>query len=242
MFRKEEAAVTDWSEDTVHMCANRQAEILDHGSRLVRPGGRLVYSTCTFAPEENEETVLAFLERSGEFVLEDVEAPWFQKVGTGMFRLWPHKLLGEGHFVAVMRKMGNEECPESSEKGEKLPKEWEEFAREMGISLPAGKAIFFGQTLYWAPSGMPELRGIKVLRPGLELGESRKGRFLPAHALALWLNEGKNTISFPADSKEITAYLHGETLPGSVKGWCVVQVDGFSIGWGKGDGTIIKNH
>jgi NOL1/NOP2/fmu family ribosome biogenesis protein len=138
--------------------------------------------------------------------------------------------------------MGNEECPESSEKGEKLPKEWEEFAREMGISLPAGKAIFFGQTLYWAPSGMPELRGIKVLRPGLELGESRKGRFLPAHALALWLNEGKNTISFPADSKEIAAYLHGETLPGSVKGWCVVQVDGFSIGWGKGDGTIIKNH
>ena len=242
MFRKEEAAVTDWSEETVRMCAQRQSHILDVAGDLVRPGGRLVYSTCTFAPEENEETVLAFLERSGEFVLEDVEAPWFQKVGTGMFRLWPHKLLGEGHFVAVMRKMGNEECAESSEKGEKLPKEWEEFAREMGISLPAGKAVFFGQTLYWAPSGMPELRGIKVLRPGLELGESRKGRFLPAHALALWLNEGKNTISFPADSKEITAYLHGETVPGNVKGWCVVQVDGFSIGWGKGDGTIIKNH
>jgi len=242
MFRKEEAAVTDWSEETVHMCAQRQGHILDAAGALVRPGGRLVYSTCTFAPEENEETVQAFLTRNGEFALEDVEAPWFSKVGTGMFRLWPHKLLGEGHFVAVLRKKGAEVLPEVKAKGEPLPKEWEAFAREMGISLPAGKAVFFGETIYWAPVETPALRGWKVLRPGLELGEVRKGRFLPAHALALWLKNGKNTQSYPADSKEIAAYLHGETLPSEKKGWCLVQADGYTIGWGKGDGTVLKNH
>ena len=136
MFRKEEAAVTDWSEETVEMCARRQREILRSGAKLLRSGGRLVYSTCTFAPAENEETVAAFLEEHPDFALEQVEAPWFTPAGGGMFRLWPHKLLGEGHFVAVLRKSGEEEpwgevCP-----GEKLPKEWLSFAKELDISLP----------------------------------------------------------------------------------------------------------
>ena len=242
MFRKEEAAVTDWSEETVTMCAQRQGHILDAAGELVRPGGRLVYSTCTFAPEENEETVLAFLSRNGDFTLEDVDAPWFEKVGTGMFRLWPHKLKGEGHFVAVLRKTAGDEGNVLEEKGRNLPTEWNEFAREAGISLPKGKAIAFGETVYWAPCEMPSIRGIKVLRPGLELGEARKGRFLPAHALALWLKDGKNTQSYDADSEEMAAYLHGETVPSEKVGWCLVQADGYTIGWGKGDGRILKNH
>ena len=242
MFRKEEAAVTDWSEETVKMCAARQREILRSAAELVRPGGRLVYSTCTFAPEENEETVAAFLAEHPDFTAEDVEAPWFSKVGTGMFRLWPHKLLGEGHFVAVLRKSGEGETPEARLKGEKLPKEWEAFAREMGISLPAGKAVCFGETVYWAPPEMPDLRGVRVLRPGLELGESRKGRFVPAHALALWLKDGKNVQSYPADSKEMADYIHGDVVPSGITGWCLVQADGYSIGWGKGDGNVLKNH
>ena len=104
MFRKEEAAVTDWSVETVQMCARRQAEILSSGAELVKPGGRLVYSTCTFAPEENEETIAAFLESHPEFSLEKVDAPWFTPAGEGQFRLWPHKLLGEGHFAAKLVK------------------------------------------------------------------------------------------------------------------------------------------
>ena len=242
MFRKEEAAVTDWSEETVEMCARRQAEILDAGARLLRPGGRLVYSTCTFAPAENEETVAAFLQGNPEFVLEDIQAPWFTQVGTGQFRLWPHKLLGEGHFAAVLRKQGDapaegEACP-----GEKLPKEWLDFAKEWDVPLPEGKAVLFGSNLFWAPKELPPLRGLKVLRPGLELGEVKKGRFEPAHALALWLKTWKNTVSFGAESSQIKAYMHGEVVPGTVKGWCLVQVDGYSIGWGKGDGNQIKNH
>ena len=242
MFRKEEAAVTDWSQETVEMCARRQADILDAGAQLLRCGGRLVYSTCTFAPEENEMAIEGFLQRHPDFELEDVQAPWFVQVGVGQFRLWPHKLLGEGHFAAVLRKRGEQEPSGAPGAAEKLPKQWLDFAKTLGIDLPEGKAVSFGTTLYWAPAQMPDLKGIKVLRPGLELGEVKKDRFEPAHALALWLKACKNSISFPADSNQIRAYMHGDVVAAQVRGWCVVQVDGYSIGWGKGDGTMLKNH
>ena len=242
MFRKEEAAVTDWSVETVAMCARRQGEILQSAAALVKPGGRLVYSTCTFAPEENEETVAHFLENHPEFAPETVSAPHFTPGENGSFRLWPHKLLGEGHFAAVLRKAGTPETVETAEKGEKLPKQWTEFAKDFDIELPAGKAISFGQSLYLAPAQMPDIQGIKVLRPGLELGEVKKDRFEPAHALALWLKQGRSVHNLSADSMEIQKYLHGETVPTDKKGWCLVTVDGFGIGWGKGDGKVLKNH
>jgi hypothetical protein len=97
-----------------------------------------VYSTCTFAPEENEQAVAAFLEKHPDFTMEKAEAPWFTPVGEGAFRLLPHKLLGEGHFVAVLRKSGAGETPDANGKGEKLPKEWEQFAKDMEIKLPEG--------------------------------------------------------------------------------------------------------
>ena len=243
MFRKEEAAVTDWSEETVRMCANRQREILHSAAALVRPGGRLVYSTCTFAPEENEGTVAAFLKEHPDFAPEPVEAPWFVQGENASVRLWPHKLLGEGHFAAVLRRKGApEEEWEDHRQKQKLPKLWEDFARELGIDLPAGKPVSFGQSLYWAPEQMPELHGIRVLRPGLELGELKKDRFQPAHALALWLRTAKIVQSFAAGSSRIAAYMHGETVPSMAKGWCLVQTEGYSIGWGKGDGKLLKNH
>ena len=121
MFRKEEAAVTDWSPETVEMCARRQAEILDSGAELVRPGGRLVYSTCTFAPAENEQAVTEFLLRHPDFEPEKVDAPWFTPAGEGQFRMWPHKLVGEGHFGAVLRRKGDEPADGEIAPGEKLP-------------------------------------------------------------------------------------------------------------------------
>ena len=242
MFRKEEAAVTDWSQETVEMCARRQAEILHSGAQLLKPGGRLVYSTCTFAPEENELAIENFLQSHPEFVREAVDAPWFTPAGEGAFRLWPHKLLGEGHFAAVLRKTDGEEADVSAISGEKLPKEWEAFAKELKIQLPAGKAILFGSSLYWVPVEMPDIRKIKVVRPGLELGEIKKNRFEPAHALALWLSKSEKSQDFPADSKEIRMYMEGQVTHGSCKGWCLITVDGYGIGWGKGDGNTIKNH
>ncbi len=242
MFRKEEAAVTDWSVETVRMCADRQRQILHSAAAMVRPGGRLVYSTCTFAPEENEETVAAFLESHSDFYPEAVDAPWFVKSDNESFRLLPHKLKGEGHFAAVLRRKGDEEVSVTAPKAEKLPKEWLDFAKELGITLPEGYPVTFGQSLYWVPREMPDIARLKVLRPGLELGIVKKGRFEPAHALALWLKACVNCQSFEADSDGMRRFLHGDVIPSNKRGWCLVQVDGYGIGWGKGDGTVLKNH
>ena len=242
MFRKEEAAVTDWSVETVQMCADRQRQILHSAAQMVRPGGRLVYSTCTFSPEENEETVAAFLESHPEFSPEEAHAPWFAKGENGSFRLWPHKLRGEGHFAAVLRRVGAEEAPDFDAKPQKAPVEWLNFAKQLGIELPAGRPVSFGQSLYWVPEEMPDFDRLKVLRAGLELGIVKKDRFEPAHALALWLQTCACVASFGADTDEIRRYLHGDVVPCDKKGWCLVQVDGYSLGWGKGDGTVLKNH
>ena len=186
--------------------------------------------------------VAVFLEAHPEFEPEVIEAPWFQPVENGGHRLWPHKLLGEGHFAAVLRKVGGEEGDVPNMAGEKLPKEWLSFAKELGIRLPEGKAVSFGQNLFWAPEEMPDLRRLKVLRPGLELGEVKKGRFEPAHHLALWLDSCANTVSFGAESPEIREYMHGNVLSGSQKGWCLIKAGDYSLGWAKGDGNQLKNH
>ena len=242
MFRKEEAAVTDWSQETVEMCARRQAEILRSAAKLLRPGGRLVYSTCTFSPEEDEGAVAAFLEEHPQFEPESIEAPWFTPGENGSFRMWPHKLLGEGHFAAVLRKKDGETEDIPIPAGEKLPKQWLDFAKEMGIVLPEGKAVSFGSGLYWAPKEMPDISRLKVLRPGLELGTVKKDRFEPAHALALWLKDCKTVQDYEPESGEIRAYLHGDVVPSQKKGWCLITAGGYSIGWGKGDGMVLKNH
>ena len=118
MFRKEAAALEDWSPELVEMCARRQAGILDAAAELLAPGGRLVYSTCTFAPQEDEGAVAAFLARHPEFEIEVLDVPWFSPgdgaAGPGLehtFRLWPHKLRGEGHYAAVLRKGAGEAAP-----------------------------------------------------------------------------------------------------------------------------------
>ena len=254
MFRKEEAAVTDWSEDTVAMCARRQAEILHSAAQMLRPGGRLVYSTCTFAPEENEGSVSAFLHTHPDFSVETIDAPWFSPgrpdwisdPAPGLertFRLWPHKLLGEGHYCAVLRKAGDAPGAEiAQETSAKCPKELDSFCRETNAVLPDGKIVLFGQNVYLTPDEMPSLKGLRVLRAGLELGELLKNRFGPAHAWALWQSDLKNVVSYPETSEQILRYLAGDVLPCETQGWTLVQVDKLSLGWAKGDGRILKNH
>ena len=240
MFRKEEAAVTDWSPETVAMCARRQAEILESGALLVRPGGRLVYSTCTFAQEENEDAIRAFLSSHPDFSLEAVDAPWFETVEGGMYRMWPHKLLGEGHFAAVLRRSGEPENEKAAQPQEKLPPQWVAFAKDLGIVLPEGTPCMFGENLYWLPPETPQLKGLKVLRAGLELGCVKKDRFEPAHALALWLRDADRCVSLDAATTE--QYLRGNVFPSTQKGWCLIKTGEYSIGWGKADGTQMKNH
>jgi NOL1/NOP2/fmu family ribosome biogenesis protein len=138
--------------------------------------------------------------------------------------------------------MGMEAPERDLPAGERLPKLWQEFAKDLGIRLPAGKAVLFGDTLWWAPEGMPDIRRMKVLRPGLELGVLKKDRFEPAHALALWLSGCGNIQDLAPDSREVEAYMQGNVIPSTRKGWCLVTVGGYSLGWGKGDGQQLKNH
>lgn len=252
MFRKEDAAISDWSEETVAMCADRQSEILSSAAAMLKPGGRLVYSTCTFSPEENEGAISRFLHSHPDFFIEKVDAPWFdcghpEWIGNPAdnlehaFRLWPHKLRGEGHFAAVLRREGS--LPDSIHAGQSaaLPDEIRAFLDNNGISA-SGIPLAFGDTWFLAPEELPSLTGLRVLRAGLELGELRKGRFVPSHALALWLKHFPVTADFSAESTDISAYLRGETLHGPQTGWTLITANGISLGWAKGADGILKNH
>ena len=213
MFRKEEAAVTDWSEATVAMCAARQQDILASAAEMLAPGGRLVYSTCTFSPEENEGVISAFLHAHPAFSVEPVEAPWFSPArpdwisdpAPGLehaFRLWPHCLRGEGHFAAVLRSHADgarQDVP--TERPAQLPAAAADFLRSCTQPMPDGVPVCFGSVCYLAPAETPALSGLRVLRAGLELGELRRDRFSPAHALALWLHTYPQTADFPAGGR-----------------------------------------
>lgn len=254
MFRKEEAAVTDWTEDTNAICANRQLEILTSAAAMLRPGGRLVYSTCTFSPVENEGVISDFLWKNPDFSVEKPDVPffspgrpdWVANPAPGLektFRLWPHKLLGEGHYAAVLRRAGDEApAALSPEPAAKCPPELAAFRSQTGAALPEGKLLRFGDVCYLVPQALPEVKGLRVLRAGLELGAVLKNRFAPAHAWALWLQTLENSVSFEEADPLLARYLSGDVLPSDKRGWTLVQADGLSLGWAKGDGSQLKNH
>lgn len=252
MFRKEDAAVRDWSPEQVLVCANRQREILESAAAMLRPGGRLVYSTCTFAPEENEGVISAFLHDHRDFSVAEVAAPWFspgrpdliENPAAGLertFRLLPHLLRGEGHFAAVLQYNGAGDSGDCGEEPEAAaPAELRRFLRELSAELPDGVLLDFGGRYSLAPAGTPSLRGLKVLRAGLCLGELKKGRFEPDHALSHCLNAP--AADFPTQSAEIAAYLRGETIASDAESWTLVSADGLPLGWAKGSGGVLKNH
>lgn len=268
MFRKDEDAAAEWSEAHVAYCAERSSEILEHAAIMLKPGGVLVYSTCTFNRAENEEAIERFVAGHPSFRVEQIE------------RLWPHQVRGEGHFVARLRKASEEEqlaaaeCVEADEPARGKDKRrnrdkrsagrskpltaemalFHSFAEQAlpGFSLGPGEPLRFGDALYWLPHqtsgsfGAAELDGLKVPRPGLHLGDIRKNRLEPAHALALAVHpdDAAWVQSYPPDAPEIAAYLRGETLPaeGDRSGWGLVAVDGLPLGWVKASGGQLKNH
>ena len=265
MFRKNADACDEWSPENVAICAQRQAEILECAASMLRPGGRMVYSTCTFAPEENEGTISRFLEKHPEFSIVDVPhyetmsegvAAWTDAPQPGLertIRLFPHHVDGEGHYLAVLGKAGSVSdnyegyCARGPEKGipERDAKEYLDFAKDTLRVKPEGKLIRFGEQLYLAPEEMPATKGLKVLRPGLHLGTMKKNRFEPSHALALALRpeDVLHSYDMEGESREVRMYLNGQTLQeDGEKGWYLMTVDGYSIGWGKLVGGMIKNH
>ncbi|MDD6194372.1 MAG: RsmB/NOP family class I SAM-dependent RNA methyltransferase [Lachnospiraceae bacterium] len=273
LFRKQEDAYQEWSLDNVAMCARRQDEILEEAYHMLLPGGRMVYSTCTFAPDENEGSVSRLIHHHPDMSVVKVDkypgmgdgnADWFQEFATreegekaadGLehaIRLWPHRLHGEGHFVAVLQKEGT--LPEDAAyKEEKISsykefKDFYQFAKDTFTDLTwveRGRYLTFGEQLYLVPEGMPALKGLKVLRPGLHLGTLKKNRFEPSHALALWLKPDmvRSVCRLTVEDERTRNYLRGQTIESrGEKGWQLVTVDDYSIGWGKLVGGTLKNH
>ncbi len=275
MFRKDEEARSHWSQENVAMCARRQAQILDWAGSMVRPGGRLVYSTCTFSPEENEGSIQGFLERNPEFYVEtpsvwtgfDSGCPqWVEGGQEGLaktVRIWPHHVKGEGHFAAVLGKdkgavddKRKQRTP-SYVKDRQMKLLWQEFCQEtltgegQGFGLGAReRMVLFGDQLYLAPEEMPDLSGLRVLRPGLHLGTWKKNRFEPSHSLALYLKKDqvKRWQTWEEESPQIEAYVRGEALKAGREsrefgnGWALIGAGRYFVGWAKLVGDVLKNH
>ena len=262
MFRKGPDACDHWSPENVQMCADRQLMILQNAVKMLRPGGRLVYSTCTFSPEENEGSVKALLEAEPSMKLVDTGLSEYFAPGrpewvngpeelTKTVRIWPHKVTGEGHFVAAFEKSADAESWASPAapvpcKDKAALEAIRDFCKDALTVDPLknGTPVLFGSELYRIPAGGFDLSGLKVTRPGLHLGTLKKNRFEPAHALCLALKEKDfvRSAGFHADGAEIASFLRGGTLSADAAGWLAVLADGHPIGWGKASGGVIKNH
>ena len=261
MFRKDPGSVKSWGEFSVERCVQMQKGIIRFAAEMLKPGGALVYSTCTFAPEENEG-IIDFLvklypefEPEGIYTVPGAAAGQPQWAGAGeqvskTIRLWPHRIKGEGHFAALLRKRDGEETGFAEYVPEPpLPEDLEAYRAffEQTMNIPPferGLAQHHSR-LYVIPPGLPDLKGLKVLRPGWFIGEVRKRRFKPVAPLALALRkeDAGQVLDFAAGSEEVIRYLKGETLNiTGERGWRMVCVDGFPLGWAKQLQDMLNNY
>lgn len=258
MFRRDPKAAKSWSEFSSSECCNMQKDILQWVPMLLKPGGKLVYSTCTFSPEENEGTIDWFLKEFPEFEIESIEGiegldrgrpEWIdgdsELVKAG--RAWPHKLMGEGHFIALLRK--KESSSESKVKPFVLnTKDIDEFLEFQNENLKidlSSRLHRVGNKLYFIPQHIPELTGINVVNTGLYVGEFLKNRFEPSQAFAMALKKEDvvRYVDISSESIHAIKYLKGETLLlDGEKGWTLVCIDGYPAGWGKQIQGSLKNY
>jgi 16S rRNA C967 or C1407 C5-methylase (RsmB/RsmF family)/NOL1/NOP2/fmu family ribosome biogenesis protein len=266
VFRKEPTARGKWQPKLVESCALQQDAILQDSAHLVRPGGRLVYATCTFSSRENEGTLARFLGEYADFDIVAVpEIPgsdrghpeWLENANPALglaraVRLWPHKAPGEGHFIAILERKGTA-APRSAlpplrsaPLSRKATDDFAQFCAEtLNLQFPQDQLALRGSHLYLLPKELPDLTGLRVIHWGWWLGTVKKKRFEPAHALIMGLKveEIKQTLPLKVDDVALMRYLRGEVLssPGP-NGWVAVAVDGFPLGWGKRVQGRLKPH
>lgn len=252
MFRKEPDMVKSWDADMLAFCRGEQAKILESCAPMLKVGGMLLYSTCTFSPEENEKSIGDFLEKHREFSLVPIAKEHGFAAGLAPYeacaRLYPHKLKGEGHFLALLQKQGDASAksPAAMEEGRwtKQMEPFAAFAKEVLGEMPKGNYKIYGDGLYLLPEGTPKLEKLRVLRTGWLLGTWKKDRFAPSQAFAMGLRreEVKNTADFPLEDDRVVRYLKGETVEAEgTDGWTLVCVDGFPLGWAKRQKGRLKN-
>lgn len=259
MFRKDEDAAKSWENFKCEKCAGMQKDILKSVDRMLKPGGTIVYSTCTFSPEEDEGMIAGFLEEN-----ENYEVCALPKVGgiadgrpdwadgnpelTKTARLWPHKVQGEGHFVAMLRKASGEAGrkvlqAEPALKNVNLDAFYKFAAQNLTTDIE-GVFEVKGNNLYCLPLKVPDLSGIKVAKFGWYLGEFAKDKFEPSHSMAIALPREhiRKVVDFESSSREVYSYLKGETLMlEGEKGYTAITVDGYTLGWAKQTGDMLKN-
>ena len=252
MFRKEPDMVKSWNEELLAFCREQQADILEHCAGMLKKGGMILYSTCTFDEAENEGSIQAFLEKHPEFSLFPIEKAEGFADGlaplTDCARLYPHHIQGEGHFVALLQKTDGEEednIPLAKGVAEKDMESFFAFQKESLQNPVQGVFQLHGDSLCLLPKYAPDTKGLRVLRSGWLLGTLKKGRFEPSQAFAMGLHKEdvQNTLDLPLADERVLRYLKGETLEaGECKdGWVLVCVDGFPLGWGKAQKGRLKN-
>ena len=251
MFRRDPGAIAEWNPELPQYCHDRQLDILNSAAKMLRPGGQLVFSTCTFNRTENEGTVTAFLAAHPEFSPGDFSLPAIGSSTNGMLRAWPHKLRGEGHFVCRMRKAAEEErrskparasAPDKAAQAafamlvrDALGKHIPDFLQDMRLCLQ-------GDRLYAQPQLLPSLDKLRSPKPGLPLCRVGKNYIEPDHSLAMALSAPEAGAHIDLDDAAAWRYLAGETIPCDAKGWTLVTWQKLPLGWGKASGGVLKNH
>ena len=267
MFRKDRKMIRAWEEHGPDYFSRIQRSIIMQAAQMLRPGGLILYSTCTFSPEENEQTIEYFLEQHPDFDICEIEGyEGFSHGMSGMtksgderlrhtVRIFPHRMKGEGHFLALLKKkdtgagsvLPNEAKNKAGRK--KLPEELASFLADINRRFDPERIDIRAGKVYYMPEGLPALNGIRFLRTGLFLGELKKNRFEPSQAFAMNLKkeEYPRIIDLPVSDERVLKYLKGETLDvedlvsPKEKGWYLVCVDGYPLGFGKLAGQVLKN-
>lgn len=254
MFRKQPHMIPAWEKQGPEVFSKMQRTILDQAAELLKPGGTMLFSTCTFSELENEGSIDYFLTSHPDFSLEEI--PWQEGFAPGQpklvgsrfplekcVRLFPHKIDGEGHFLALLKKKG-EKSPgvlEPKRKIPKLPAELEEFLSD--VSMPMDKSLIsvMDTKVFLMPEGVGRCPGLRFLRSGLYMGELLKKRFEPSQAFAMALRKSEfaSVIDLSCRDDRVLRYLKGETIEirdeesTRDSGWQLVCVDGYPLGWGK---------
>ena len=265
MFRKDRDVLKAYSAQKAGLFANTSRELLENTALMLTPGGRILFSTCTFNKTENEDAVDGFLESNRDFRPMDIRieggegfAGGYGERGSSYKRLFPYRIRGEGHFLALIERAAESgldaaaALPGTSASFKRATRGQRDTFRGFAeVALKAGwledaELYAMGDTLYVLPQGIPNLDGIRLVKTGLRLGDARQTRFEPSQALAMALtrHEAQRVVDLPHTSAEVVKYLKGETLElplGCQDGWTLVCTEGHPLGWGKALGGILKN-
>ncbi len=248
MFRRDDQAILDWSQAHVEACAVRQLAILESAMLALKQNGTLVYSTCTFSPEENEGVVSAFLARHSDFELVDCGQSFGRSASLeGARRIFPMDG-GEGHFVAAMKRLSPNERYTQPYVNKKVDKSdlADDLYRQIFKARRTRSIEQIGNSFLLLPEILPDIKNLGVIRAGVMLGEAKTNRAEPAHAafMASKPQELNQVVNLAHDSREIAAFLRGEEIEvdAGLRGFAGVAVDGVITGFGKCSNGRLKNH